>query len=82
MIANIEKTRISSVSINALWRCVHTVGSSRAMTAVFVSFIRVGSEAGTKLAMTAYGRHFFTSGQRDNSSDWNASLPGIVASSL
>ena len=28
------------------------------------------------------GRHFFTSGQRDDSSDWNASLPGIVASSL
>jgi hypothetical protein len=26
--------------------------SSRAMTAVFVSFIRVGSKAGTKLAMT------------------------------
>jgi len=34
------------------------------------------------LAMTAYSRHFFTSGQRDESSDWNASLPGIVASSL
>ena len=34
------------------------------------------------LAMTACGCHFFTSGQRDNSSDWNASLPGIVASSL
>jgi hypothetical protein len=34
------------------------------------------------LAMTAYGRHFFTSGQRDNSSDWNASLPGMVAKSL
>ena len=31
------------------------------------------------LAMTDY---FFTSGQRDNSSDWNASLPGTVASSL
>jgi hypothetical protein len=27
-------------------------------------------------------RHFFTSGQRDNSSDWNASLPGTVAKSL
>ncbi|QDW41565.1 hypothetical protein FFI89_033290 [Bradyrhizobium sp. KBS0727] len=27
-------------------------------------------------------RHFFTSGQRDSSSDWNASLPGMVASSL
>src|SRR6202035_2758433 len=26
--------------------------------------------------------YFFTSGQRDSSSDWNASLPGIVASSL
>jgi hypothetical protein len=32
--------------------------------------------------MTAFGRHFFTSGQRDCSSDWNASLPGMVASSL
>jgi hypothetical protein len=26
--------------------------------------------------------YFFTSGQRDSSSDWNASSPGIVASSL
>jgi hypothetical protein len=26
--------------------------------------------------------YFFTSGQRDCSSDWNASLPGTVASSL
>src|SRR5665647_2864936 len=26
--------------------------------------------------------YFFTSGQRDSSSDWNASLPGMVASSL
>jgi hypothetical protein len=29
-----------------------------------------------------YHYYFFTSGQRDNSSDWNASLPGMVASSL
>jgi hypothetical protein len=36
------------------------------------------------LAMTARVAlaYFFTSGQRDNSSDWNASLPGTVASSL
>jgi hypothetical protein len=36
------------------------------------------------LAMTddSPGPYFFTSGQRDNSSDWNASLPGMVASSL
>ncbi len=33
------------------------------------------------LAMTTCD-YFFTSGQRDSSSDWNASLPGIVASSL
>jgi hypothetical protein len=33
------------------------------------------------LAMTAC-RHFFTSGQRDASSDWNASLPGTVPNSL
>ena len=26
--------------------------------------------------------YFFTSGQREASSDWNASLPGIVVSSL
>jgi hypothetical protein len=26
--------------------------------------------------------YFFTIGQRDSSSDWNASLPGMVASSL
>jgi hypothetical protein len=26
--------------------------------------------------------YFFTSGQRDSSSDWNASVPGTVASSL
>jgi hypothetical protein len=32
--------------------------------------------------MTAFGRHFFTSGQRDSSSDWNASLPGTVANNL
>src|ERR1700682_5637200 len=32
--------------------------------------------------VTSSLRHFFTSGQRDNSSDWNASLPGMVASSL
>jgi hypothetical protein len=36
----------------------------------------------TLLAMTACGRHSFTSGQRDESSDWNASLPGMVARSL
>jgi hypothetical protein len=32
--------------------------------------------------MTAFGRHFFTSGQREASSGWNASLPGTVAKSL
>ena len=32
--------------------------------------------------MTDFARHFFTSGHREASSDWNASLPGIVASSL
>jgi hypothetical protein len=32
------------------------------------------------LAMTKV--YFFTSGQRDSSSDWNASLPGTVAKSL
>ena len=32
--------------------------------------------------MTAFGRHFFTSGQREASSGWNASLPGIVAKQL
>ena len=32
--------------------------------------------------MTAFGRHFFTSGHLDASIGWNASLPGIVASSL
>jgi hypothetical protein len=32
--------------------------------------------------MTSSLRHFFTNGQRDSSSDWNASLPGMVASSL
>jgi hypothetical protein len=26
--------------------------------------------------------YFFTSGQRDNSSGWKASLPGMVATSL
>jgi hypothetical protein len=35
----------------------------------------------TLLAMAAYV-YFFTSGQRESSSDWNASLPGMVASSL
>ena len=37
VIANIEKTGISSGSINALWRCVHTVASSRATTVLIVA---------------------------------------------
>jgi hypothetical protein len=32
--------------------------------------------------VTSSRSHFFTSGQRDSSSDWNASLPGMVANSL
>src|SRR5580704_5161475 len=48
--------------------------------------LRVGESRDSGFAsrpgMTAFGRHFFTSGQRDSSSDWNASLPGMVASSL
>ncbi len=37
-----------------------------------------------RFAMTSQSTtlYFFTSGQRDCSSDWNASLPGTVASSL
>jgi hypothetical protein len=34
------------------------------------------------MTKTAIPGYFFTSGHRDSSSDWNASLPGTVASSL
>jgi len=33
-------------------------------------------------ALSRRFHHFFTSGQRDSSSGWNASLPGMMASSL
>jgi len=33
-------------------------------------------------ALSRRFHHFFTSGQRDICSGWNASLPGMVASSL
>jgi hypothetical protein len=53
------------------------------MDCFVAEFIIGPAEGGTRwlLAMTAC-RHFFTSGQRDSSSDWNASLPGTVPNSL
>jgi len=56
------------------------------MDCFVAEFIIGPAEGGTRwlLAMTVRvdRAYFFTSGQRDSSSGWNASLPGTVPSSL
>ncbi len=53
------------------------------MDCFVAEFIIGPAEGGIRwlLAMTTCA-YFFTSGQRDSSSDWNASLPGTVPNSL
>ena len=60
---------------------IGAVGWAKARSAVPTNFAAelVGA---LRFAHPTNGSYFFTSGQREASSGWNASLPGTVAKSL